>query len=105
MVRLRSSTRYTGACFVVGEAKLPYDGRDFVEVAGDVTIVIVLRECMMGGEDSAIGVEIGKLIRVADEWIASGWRCGHLWWDEIPSWMTAGVHNPSCQSSREQRSL
>jgi hypothetical protein len=49
MVRLRSSTRYTGACFVVGEAKPPYDGRDFVEVAGgDVTIVIVLRECIDG---------------------------------------------------------
>jgi hypothetical protein len=80
MVRLRSSTRYTGACFVVGEAKPPCGGRDFVEVAGDVTIVMVLRECMMGGQDSAIGVEIGKPIRdVADEWIASGWSCGVPW--------------------------
>jgi hypothetical protein len=48
MVRLRSSTRYTGACFVVGEDELPIDGRDLVELAGDVTIVIVFLECMVG---------------------------------------------------------
>lgn len=45
MVRLRSSMRYSGALFVVGEAQALNDvGNDFVDVAGDVTMVMVFRE-------------------------------------------------------------
>jgi hypothetical protein len=65
MVRLCSTTRYTGAQFVVGEAEPPIDGRELVDMAGGTTIAVVLRECMMVGYNSKVGVKIEK---VSERW-------------------------------------